>query len=419
MPEVNLLKDTENALAAKRKPTALGVPEMTNPTADTGGGIFGKVKALFKRGPQTLPVVPPPPPVRAVGVSTPSKGTSGERILSEKKHAPAAMIPLPEDEGGYNVNLLSDDMVTTVNPKQRAVLLGVVVLAAAIVVGLGFGGLVFYQGSIKNDIEATKSQLEAVDKEISSVKTEQAVASATVQKLNAIKSLVDRHTRWTKFFAMIEQYTLPEVTYGPAFSGDLNGSVTFTATTTTYEKVAQQYLIFQQLVREGRFISAFSITGATSSTTTEGVNSITFTVGLTLLPNNFTMTSEEFLAATKINTTAQSNSTSEVSLGAVSAADNAALICYLRENPTEISFIPEFMRASVQSATNSSIGCTEATVEVQNRIATAIHTDADGDGINLFYETIYGTNDRTADSGRGVSDAEYIRTTFLNNAATQ
>lgn len=405
-------------MAAKKAMTP-GAPELTNPTADSGAGIFGKIKALFKRGPRTLPVVPAPPaPVRAVGMSAPVKGTSGERILSEKKHASATMIPLPEDEGGYNVNLLSDDLVTTVNPKQRAVLLGVVALVTAVVVGLGFGGLVLYQGSIKNDIEATKSQLETIDKEISSVKTEQTIASTTVQKLNAIKGLVDRHTRWTKFFAMVERFTIPEVTYGSSFSGDLNGNVTFTATTTTYEKVAQQYLIFQQLVRDGRFISAFTITGATSNTSKDGVNTTTFNVGLTLLPNNFTMNSDEFLAATKIDTSPLRNPTSPVSLSETGATDNTSLICYLRDNQTEISFIPEFMRASVQAAMNSTIDCAGATTEEKNLIAEAIHTDTDGDGINLFYETIYGTNDTTVDSGRGVSDAEYVRNTFLSNAAT-
>lgn len=217
--------------------------------------------------------------------------------MSETKKAAPAVIPLPEDDdSSYNVNLLSEDLISTVNPRQRAIMLGVVALGAAVLIGLAYGGLLVYQGNIKAKIDTTEESLVAANAQIDALSKDQQIAVSTVQKITAINSLVDRHTRWTKFFSLIEKYTLPTVTYGPSFSGDLNGTLTLTGTTTSYEEVAKQYLVFQQLVRDKKFISDFLITGATSQLSEAGNTTATFVVTMTLLPSNFTLSAEEVAA---------------------------------------------------------------------------------------------------------------------------
>ncbi len=295
MPDVNLLKDTEKLMSGATKPMPPGPPELTTPAAASGQGLGGVFKSLFNRRPRTLPTTPMPPPVSAPARMTTMKTRGSERILTESKRPAPAVIPLPdEDDRSYNVNLLSEDLITTVNPRRRAILLGVVALGALLVVGLAYGGLAVYQRNVKQHITDTQQRLTAVKERITDLARDQQQAAVTVQKLSAIRSLVDRHTRWTKFFALLERYTLPEVTYGPSFSGDLNGTVTLTATTTGYEQAARQYLIFQQLVRDQKFISAFSITGAASQAVKEGPPKTTFAVSMTLWPNDFTMTADEF-----------------------------------------------------------------------------------------------------------------------------
>jgi len=304
MPDVNLLKDTERLANGQARPVAPGQPELSTPQAPASSGFGSSFKSLFNRGPKPLPTsmggTAPAARPQTSSMSA-SRSRSGERILSETKKAAPSVIPLPEDDDtSYNVNLLSEDLISTVNPKKRGIMLGVVAIIAAAVVGLGYGGILAYQNSIKAKITTTQSALTTANAEISGLSKDQLLAAATVQKVNAIHSLVDRHTRWTKFFSLLEKYTLPTITYGSSFSGDLNGTLTLTGTTTSYEEVAKQYLIFQQLVRDQKFISNFLITGATSQVSKEGTPTTTFVVTMNLLPNNFTMTAAELTAIAPI-----------------------------------------------------------------------------------------------------------------------
>lgn len=304
MPDVNLLKDTEQLANGQKRPVVTGQPELSMPEAAPSAGFGSSLKSLFNHSPKSLPTTmgstaPAPRPHTSSMSATRSR--SGERILSETKKAAPSVIPLPEDDDtSYNVNLLSDDLISTVNPRKRGIMLGVVAILAVVVVGLGYGAILAYQSSVKAKITTTQSQLTAANTEISGLSENQQLAAATVQKVSAIHSLVDRHTRWTKFFSLLEKYTLPTITYGSSFSGDLNGTLTLTATTTNYEEVAKQYLIFQQLARDQKFISNFLITGATSQISKEGTPTTTFVVTMNLLPNNFTMTAAELTAIAPI-----------------------------------------------------------------------------------------------------------------------
>lgn len=288
MPDVNLLKDTQQLDTGLKKPLPRPAPELSSPEAIHGAGLGGVFKSLFNRTPKPLPVAPP-----ATGAMALKKNGTGERILSEtRKESP--VIPLPEeDESTYNVNLLSDDLNSTVDPKRQAILLGVVALGVAVVIGLGYLGLSVYKHNIDQSVSSTEATLRQVKEEAATLAKTQQTVVQTTQKLTAIRSLIDRHTRWTKFFSLLEKYTLPSVTYGPAFTGNLDGSLSLTATAQTYEQVAQQYLIFKQLVASKTFISAFSITSAVATTSKEAGSKVTFVVTMTLLPEDFTMTAEE------------------------------------------------------------------------------------------------------------------------------
>ena len=266
MAEVNLLKDTEG-LNNKKKPVPKPTNDMalTEPGQAKGSGLGGAFRSVFSRRPKPLPVaapapspvqpqpapppaVPPPPPM-PTPVKAPdhfgkmSLGTDRlsnqpvERILSEKKTRGAAMIPLPEDlDIGHDVNLLSEELISTVNPRQRLILLGIIALITLAVIGAAFGELTIYQNGIERDIASTQDQLTAVKARISSLGQEQKQVLATSQKLEAIKTLIDKHTRWTKFFRLLEKYTLPSVTYGPSFSADTSGAITLSASTPAMKK---------------------------------------------------------------------------------------------------------------------------------------------------------------------------------------
>lgn len=279
MPEVNLLQDTESPDQPPKKPRLPGQPELSDPSsAPSGLGKFFK-NFLGKR--------PPDPTVRSTDASRMGLGKSrpDQRIINEKRSAkPTTVIPLPDDEeGGFNVNLLDEALVSRFKPRQTLLALLAWVAGAAALVGIAFGGLEFVERTITTQIEEKRNELASVQQEIRALESQQQEIVDTAAKLAAIRSLVDRHVRWTKFFTVLERYTLPQVFYGTTFTGDIQGQLTMSARTDSYESVAEQYLVFQQAVEAGDFISSFNITGASRSVTTEG-ESATFSVTLSVLP---------------------------------------------------------------------------------------------------------------------------------------
>lgn len=312
MPDVNLIKDTQGLNGGRKKPFTPMTPELSKPDLTPSSGLGGFFKNMFAR--QAKPLTPAAPATSAMSF----KRTNGsdEHILQETRKAAPAVIPLPEDDDtGYNVNLLSEELVTTVSAKQRFIVLGLVVIGSALVIGAVYGGLTYYQQRITSSITNVEAQLATVRQQSTTLAKDQQVAVSATKKLAAISDLIDRHKQWTKFFGLLEKYTLQKVTYGPAFSGDINGSLSLSATTDSYETVAQQYLIFKQLVADKKFISAFSITGATSTQLKEGGSTVHFTVAMTLLPEDFTVSAAAAAGAASSSnasgsTTAPSTNTS-------------------------------------------------------------------------------------------------------------
>ncbi|MBI5467119.1 MAG: hypothetical protein HY975_02805 [Candidatus Kerfeldbacteria bacterium] len=282
MPEVNLLKDTERLEPnSGKKPVPSGPPELTNPSVETSKGLGGMFRALFNRKPQTLPVTPAP---NEQGKMNTNRASTTERILSEKRGR-APVIPLPEDEdSSYNVNLLSEDLITTVNPRQRMIQLGLIAIGAAVLVGLVYGGLMYYDTSVRKQIKTTQQELTDVQRQIATLKTEQQTIVSSTKKLEAIRSLIEHHSRWTNFFRLLEKYTLPTVTYGNSFTANQTGAITLSAKTNSYDEIAKQYLIWQQLVANHEFISTFAITGANAQEVKDGTV-YSFNMTMSVLPS--------------------------------------------------------------------------------------------------------------------------------------
>lgn len=287
MPEVNLLQDTKSPDLPPKKPRKPGQPDLSSPAGEPGGISkffhFGKKSGAPLDSPQRKLGASPDTSKMGLGRSKPE-----QRIINEKRsNPPKAMVPLPEDdEAGFNVNLLSEDLYTKFKPRQKLMQLGLVALGAAAVVGLIFFGLDLLQRSVTSDVTNKQAELATVRSQIDSLKNEQQAIQNTTKKIAAIRDLIDQHTRWTQFFARLESYTLSNVFYGPAFSGDIKGSMTFTATTDSFNSVAKQYLVFQQALAAGNFISSFTISNATRSVTAAG-SQVHFTVSFNVLPSVF------------------------------------------------------------------------------------------------------------------------------------
>lgn len=299
MPDVNLLKNTEQYDPLKPKPVPpvgpgpLSDPELQRP------GFGGALRSFFSRRPKAAAPVVTPTLGKAVGSSgrmNLGKTGGGDRVLEEKKSKPT-MLQLPDEEdGNFNVNLLGQDAGREVTLRQQLMKLVMVAVGSMALVGAVYGGLAWYSGTISTDIAATTEKITALRGEIAALQTGQTDIAATTKKITAIRGLIDRHVHWSKFFRQLENATGPEIFYGPSFTGDLNGAVTLAARAPSFDAVATQYLFYQQAVQRGGFISDFTITGAAQRDTQTGPE-VSFSVDLQLVPEVFYISAEEATAA--------------------------------------------------------------------------------------------------------------------------
>lgn len=227
------------------------------------------------------------------------RGGRSDRILEEKKSKPT-MIKLPEEEeGGFSVNLLGQDIGRSITLREQVIRLIMVAVGSLVVVILVYVGLIVYSKTISTDIEDTRAKIDALRAPIAELEKTQVEITATTKKITAIRGLIDRHVYWSKFFTQLELATGPDVFYGTSFTGDLNGGVALAGRTLTFDSVATQYLFLQQAVARGGFIKSFSITGATQQESNSG-QEVIFTVTLQLDPAVFYKTAADVTPTTTV-----------------------------------------------------------------------------------------------------------------------
>lgn len=282
MPDVNLLRDTKQPEQAPASRPAASF-DVTDPSAQPKSGLGSFFRSIFAGRPSSRPNI--------VAGGVPPKGkmslqrASGqERILSETKTAPrSSVIPLPEDDGAFHVNLLSEELVSTFDPRHKIIQLALFALGAVAIVVAAYFGLRFYGTTVAKQVSSDQQTITQINQQIDALGHEQQTVATTTKKLNAVRNLIDRHVRWSRFFKQLERYTLPTVTYGTTFSGDIGGSMSLSASTNSFDEVAKQYLVFQQAVTNHDFITSFSISGASISKGQAG-DRVAFTVNVTMVP---------------------------------------------------------------------------------------------------------------------------------------
>lgn len=279
MPDVNLLKDTQqpdNQSPKRRDPLK---PELTDPSLQPKKSISDTLRSLLGRR------AAPPLPATSSSMSV-QRAESGQRVLNDKTTpANPSIAPLPDDED-FNVNLLTEDVIGSFNVRHRLIQLGLLAVGAAALVVISYVGLNVYERSINQDVEETKARTIAVRNSTAALQDDLAEAQQVSDRLATLELLISKHIRWTRFFDRLERYTLPQITYGSGFSGSLTTELTFSASADSFERVAQQYLVYKQAISAGDFITAFTINGATK-TVQNDAEVVAFNVSLTLVPSIF------------------------------------------------------------------------------------------------------------------------------------
>ncbi len=142
---------------------------------------------------------------------------------------------------------------------QMAKVLFVFILLYAIV----FSVAKFYNLQVLDNQIRVNKQLALVQQEIKQYESSQSDFVKISKRFAAVKSLLDKHVYWGKFFDYLEAYTLPGVDYNDLVAED-SGKITLSAVADDYTQLALQLKVFQgatDFVKKVE-INSGSLTGA-------------------------------------------------------------------------------------------------------------------------------------------------------------
>lgn len=159
-------------------------------------------------------------------------------------------------------------------------LLSLAGVASLIIIGVFYGALVLQEQAIIKEQKLQQTAMLEVEKKVLNFNDLNKNIKVLGEEINLVQEALNKHIYWTKFFTLLEKYTLPEVYYSGLSAGN-NGALTLGATTNNYEAVARQLKVLQSEEAK-EFVTSVSISGARKDN-----NDVGFSINLVLNPDLF------------------------------------------------------------------------------------------------------------------------------------
>ena len=159
-------------------------------------------------------------------------------------------------------------------------LLSLASVASLLIIGVFYGALLLQEQAIIKEQKLQQTAMLELEKKVLNFNDLNKNIKVLGEEINLVQEALNKHIYWTKFFMLLEKYTLPEVYYSGLSAGN-NGALTLGATTDSYEAVARQLKVLQgEEAKE--FITSVSISGARKESDKVG-----FSINLVLNPDLF------------------------------------------------------------------------------------------------------------------------------------
>lgn len=168
-------------------------------------------------------------------------------------------------KGSLGVNLLPQGVSEQHSKDASSTRLLKVTFTTLGIVTLVYFGMVMYQSYFISQTKQVYDEIQVVEQDIYAYRDLQTQINELNDSIEQVTAILDSHIYWTRFFAQLEQYTLPNVHYS-AFSGDISGQINLQAVTTDFGSVSRQMAVFEQAPN---FVLKASTNTATRSTTAE------------------------------------------------------------------------------------------------------------------------------------------------------
>ena len=192
-------------------------------------------------------------------------------------------------EGGdfLDVNLIPEDLAKhpELELPRKSTASGIIIFAVVLLIFAGYLGITWYQLNVTSQIGELEVRIKNLDTQIESAQAGKDEALALQERLGLVKDLLDHHVYWTRFFSMLEKYTITDVYYNNfAMSGQ--DKLVISAVAKDYQAVAEQLVALEQATD---FVSSVRIDSASADIDFETGESagVSFNINLEFKPGVF------------------------------------------------------------------------------------------------------------------------------------
>lgn len=166
--------------------------------------------------------------------------------LVAKLFSGGSKLPKKKSEAtSLNINLIfgAGDTLGTREKKLLRIIYIEIVLCLVVIISF-YSYLIFSQWKMGDDGKKLQQEIVNTDEQISNFKKENKDLVNIQKKLIYIKDLAAKHVYWTKFFALLEKYTLPDVYYND-FGASTDKGIGLKCTARDSQAMVKQVLAFQ------------------------------------------------------------------------------------------------------------------------------------------------------------------------------
>ncbi|MFA6227809.1 MAG: hypothetical protein WC668_01340 [Patescibacteria group bacterium] len=216
-------------------------------------------------------------------------GVKIEPIKKEKKHKSSkyggyhTTEPITHDRHTY-INLIPSELLKGKAGGVNWFRVVSSMILPALVVFFCYLGMSWLQSNINQKISINRNELTQLQKSIGDYNERARINNDTANRVITLKKLLDNRIYWTKFFTLLEKYTLDGV-YFKEFRADIAGLISLPATADNYETLARQLVVLKDandFVKDARTTSM-----QVSTDPKAGVTGIDFLLRLTLADGVF------------------------------------------------------------------------------------------------------------------------------------
>ena len=197
----------------------------------------------------------------------------------------------PPKEKELKISFIPEEFakVSELEPKKQFAILGVVIFCSLIIVGFLYLGILQQERRFSEELKKIDFQVESLNKEIASYEEIKKDALKLREQLLAVKEILEKHICLTKFFNLLEKYTVEDVYYTDFTIGGEN-KVVLRARGKNFESAAQQMVAFKGV---SHFIKEVKISSVSAETQTGKEGGVGFNINLTLVDNIFKIIQKE------------------------------------------------------------------------------------------------------------------------------